>query len=196
MLTSDAARWVGNAKQAASYYITRMGFTYLAYRGLETGSRCISFHVITNGGATFVLVSPIRCPANLDATIHDEEKQFVKEMYTHLEKHGDAVKDVAFEVDNARAVYEAAVAHGAVGVQEPQLQSDRDGELVTAVLRTYGDTTHTLVERSRYRGFFMPGYQPMQAVDPIAKYLPCIPLEAIDHCVGNQGWNELEDICK
>jgi hypothetical protein len=26
--------WVGNAKQAASYYTTRFGFDYLAYKGL------------------------------------------------------------------------------------------------------------------------------------------------------------------
>lgn len=29
--------WVGNAKQAASYYTSRFGFEYFAYKGLETG---------------------------------------------------------------------------------------------------------------------------------------------------------------
>jgi hypothetical protein len=31
--------WVGNALQAASFFITRLGFEPVAYRGLETGSR-------------------------------------------------------------------------------------------------------------------------------------------------------------
>jgi hypothetical protein len=30
--------WVGNAKQAAGYYVSRMGFQRVAYRGLETGT--------------------------------------------------------------------------------------------------------------------------------------------------------------
>ena len=29
--------WVGNAKQAASFYTSRFGFEYYAYKGLETG---------------------------------------------------------------------------------------------------------------------------------------------------------------
>jgi 4-hydroxyphenylpyruvate dioxygenase len=38
--------WVGNAKQAATYYISRFGFEPFAYRGLETGSKDIVTHVI------------------------------------------------------------------------------------------------------------------------------------------------------
>jgi len=197
MLTPCTHRWVGNAKQAASYYITRMGFTYLAYRGLETGSRCITAHVVTNGGATFVFASPIRGVAGLNKDDSEKDRRLVQDIHAHLEKHGDAVKDVAFEVDDAKAVYDTAVAKGAVGVQKPTvLRSKADGEIVTAVVTTYGDTAHTLVERSRYRGVFMPGYRDMKTLDPIARFLPSIPLEAIDHCVGNQGWDELEAICK
>ena len=196
ILTREICRWVGNAKQAASYYITRMGFTSLAYRGLETGSRNVSAHVVTNGGATFVLISPIRGLTSLDETVPEEDRQLMKEMYAHLEKHGDAVKDVAFEVDDVRTVYSTAVAQGAISVQKPTiLQSKTEGEIVIATVTTFGDTTHTLVERKHYRGVFMPGYQEIKELDPIAKHLPSIPLEAIDHCVGNQGWDEMEAVC-
>uniref|UniRef100_A0A2I3GA33 4-hydroxyphenylpyruvate dioxygenase n=1 Tax=Nomascus leucogenys TaxID=61853 RepID=A0A2I3GA33_NOMLE len=41
--------WVGNAKQAASFYCSKMGFEPLAYRGLETGSREVVSHVIKQG---------------------------------------------------------------------------------------------------------------------------------------------------
>jgi 4-hydroxyphenylpyruvate dioxygenase len=40
--------WVGNAKQAASYYTSRFGFEYYAYKGLETGERKIAQHVLRN----------------------------------------------------------------------------------------------------------------------------------------------------
>lgn len=46
----DHVHWyVGNAKQAASYYVTRLGFKHIAYRGLETGSRLVTSHVVGNG---------------------------------------------------------------------------------------------------------------------------------------------------
>lgn len=38
--------FVGNAKQAASYYTTRFGFESLAYQGLETGNRQFAKHVV------------------------------------------------------------------------------------------------------------------------------------------------------
>lgn len=86
--------WVGNAKQAASYYMMRMGFERVAYKGLETKSRAVASHVVRNGGVTFVLSSPLR---SLDAIekgseFSDEEKALVREMHAHMEKHGDAVK--------------------------------------------------------------------------------------------------------
>src|SRR5450756_3243845 len=41
-----AAWYVGNAKQAASYYSTRLGFYTIAYKGLETGSRHIASYCL------------------------------------------------------------------------------------------------------------------------------------------------------
>lgn len=50
--------WVGNAKQAASFYTSRFGFEYFAYKGLETGERKIAHHVVKNHeGSIFVLCS-------------------------------------------------------------------------------------------------------------------------------------------
>lgn len=194
----DHITWyVGNAKQAASYYITRMGFRPLAYRGLETGSRYVASHVVSNGNITFVLTSPIRSPGSLQATIPDGDAQLLEEIHSHLTRHGDAVKDVAFEVDDVRAVYNEAIANGAGSVQQPKILTDKiDGEVVIAVIRTFGDTTHTLVERSRYRGAFLPGYRPATTADPLAQYLPNVPLEVIDHCVGNQDWDQMESACE
>lgn len=193
----DHVTWyVGNAKQAAMHYCTRLGFKYVAYRGLENGSRSIASWVVSNGQATFVLTSPIRGPGYQADDISEAEKKKLQEIHEHLSTHGDAVKDVAFEVDDARALYYNAIAKGAVGVQEPYAVKDKkNGEFVTSVIKTYGDTTHTFVERSRYRGSFMPGYRALTVQDPLVDNLPQISFEAIDHCVGNQDWDGMEPVC-
>lgn len=83
--------WVGNAKQAASYYCTRFGFERVAYRGLETNHRDVVSHVLRQDKIFLVLQSPLN---------PDE-----KEMNGHLSKHGDGVKDVAFTVDDATGIF-------------------------------------------------------------------------------------------
>jgi len=188
---------VGNAKQAASYYVTRMGFSHIAYSGLETGSRVFASHVVGNGTVRFVLTSPIRHADYPGATA--DERKLLKEMHNHLEQHGDAVKDVAFEVDDVRAVWDKAVANdSAVAVMEPTTVYDKlEGSVLMAKIKTYGDTTHTLIERTNYRGVFLPGFRASTTpVDPLAKYLPKVTLEAIDHCVGNQDWDQMNAACE
>jgi 4-hydroxyphenylpyruvate dioxygenase len=196
----DHITWyVGNAKQAASYYCTRLGFSTLAYRGLETGSRYIASHVVANGAIRFVLTSPLRSASSLsdDEPISTEERTLLEEIYDHLEKHGDAVKDVAFEVDNVEGVYRQAVENGAVSIKQPHTSCDENGKVTQATIRTYGDTTHTLISRQDYNGPFLPNYKSLAASkqDPLASLLPSISLEVIDHCVGNQDWNQMEAAC-
>ncbi|KAI1105019.1 putative 4-hydroxyphenylpyruvate dioxygenase [Jackrogersella minutella] len=189
--------WVGNAKQAASYYTTLFGFKTIAYRGLETGSRYFTSHVVANGDIRFVFTSPIRSYAHLpkDEQISDEEYALLKEMHDHLERHGDAVKDVAFEVDSVEGVYYKAVEQGAVSVQPPKVLRDKQaGDVLTAVIRTYGDTTHTLISRGAYEGVFLPGFQ-AKSSPPSSVTPPAIDLARIDHCVGNQSWNEMVAAC-
>jgi 4-hydroxyphenylpyruvate dioxygenase len=196
----DHITWyVGNAKQAASYYTTRLGFYTIAYKGLETGSRYIASHVVANGKIRFVLTSPLKSYTALDGDepISSEERSLLKEIYQHLERHGDAVKDVSFEVDDVEGVYRQAVEQDAVSVQAPRTTYDESGSVTTATIRTYGDTTHTLISRNSYTGIFLPGYKPVPAskVDPLQTLLPPVTLEAIDHCVGNQDWGRMEEAC-
>ncbi|MCJ1477737.1 hypothetical protein MMC13_006410 [Lambiella insularis] len=183
--------WVGNSKQAASYYVTRFGFTHVAYKGLETGSRDIASHVVQNGGVRFVLTSPIIGPNSHDFNASPALHQ----IHQHLSCHGDAVKDVSFLVDDVRAVWQTAKDRGAKSVSDPCIISDDFGEMVIATIQTYGDTTHTLVERSNYAGPFMPGYRAVNSRDSLAILLPRVHFDAVDHCVGNQDWNQMEDVC-
>ncbi|CAN6674426.1 hypothetical protein TRVA0_053S00672 [Trichomonascus vanleenenianus] len=189
----DHVTWyVGNAKQAASYYATRMGFTPLAYKGLESGCRAVSSHAVHNGNVVFVFVSALRSKSD-----NAEERRLIDEINAHVVKHGDAVKDVAFAVDDVEAVYSAAVKKGARAIQDPRTESDEHGSVTTAKINTYGETTHTLINRSNYRGAFLPGYLDTRSQeDPINRVLDKITLEAIDHCVGNQDWNSMDSACK
>lgn len=164
--------WVGNAKQAVTYWCVRFGFDYIAYSGLETGARDVASHVVRKNNVTFVLQSPL----NPNDPVHS----------SHHALHGDGVKDVAFQVDDAAALYHAAVKRGAKGIREPWTQHDKDGQVIMATIATYGDTEHTFVERKNYKGTFLPGFMVPKHTDPLASKLGDSNLLHIDHCVGNQ----------
>lgn len=79
------------------------------------------------------MTSPVTAYSGLkdDEPIPEKERELLREIYEHLEKHGDAVKDVAFEVDDVASVYYNAVEQGAVGVQKPIKGKDEDGDVVS-----------------------------------------------------------------
>nr|XP_057943764.1 4-hydroxyphenylpyruvate dioxygenase [Doryrhamphus excisus] len=165
--------WVGNAKQAASFYCDKMGFEPLAYKGLETGSREVASHAIRQDKIVFVLESPLN-PGN-------------EEMGWHLMKHGDGAKDIAFQVEDCDYLIKTAKARGAVIVKEPWVEQDIHGRVKYAVVQTYGDTTHTFIEYLEpYKGLFLPGYKQPLFGDPLLAKLPPAGLRFIDHIVGNQ----------
>lgn len=117
-------------------------------------------------------------------------------MNAHMLKHGDGVKDVALTVENTRAIYEYAVSHGGISVKEPYELKDENGTVVLATIKTYGDTTHTFVERKDYKGSFLPGFKPHTYSEPLNKLLPAVKFEKIDHIVGNQPDLEMEPAVK
>ncbi|MFB7088759.1 4-hydroxyphenylpyruvate dioxygenase [Streptomyces sp. NPDC056296] len=172
---------VGNAKQAAHYYSTAFGMRLVAYSGPENGSRETASYVLENGSARFVLTSVIK-PAT-------EWGDFLTR---HVAEHGDGVVDLAIEVPDARAAHAYAVEHGARSIAEPYEVKDEHGTVVLAAIATYGETRHTLVERTGYDGPYLPGYaaaEPMvEPPSPTAKGVGGTPMrtfQAVDHCVGN-----------
>uniref|UniRef100_A0A671UQG9 4-hydroxyphenylpyruvate dioxygenase n=1 Tax=Sparus aurata TaxID=8175 RepID=A0A671UQG9_SPAAU len=162
---------------AASYYCNKLGFEPLAYQGLETGIRDVVSHAVRQGKIIYVFSSALN-PGN-------------KEMGEHLVKHGDGVKDIAFTVQDCDFLVQKARERGAVIVKEPYTLEDKFGKVRLAVLQTYGDTTHTFVERSGYSGLFLPGFQPPLFKDPLLAKLPSGKLNFIDHVVGNQPDDEM-----
>lgn len=158
--------YVGNAKQAAHYYQTAFGFEWVAYKGPETGCPDHCSYVLQQQKIRFVLTSALR-PDH--------------EIAQHVLRHGDGVKTLAIGVEDAAKAYAQAIERGAESVFEPIQTEDHDGRVVTAGIRTYGDTIHVLVERSAYRGTFLPGYQPRKSLVAVRP----TGLKHVDHCVGN-----------
>ncbi|WP_329250682.1 4-hydroxyphenylpyruvate dioxygenase [Streptomyces sp. NBC_01478] len=162
---------VGNAKQAAHYYSTAFGMTLAAYSGPENGSRETASYVLTNGSARFVFTSVIR-----------PSTPWGEFLTRHVAEHGDGVVDLAIEVPDARAAHAYAVEHGARSLAEPYELKDEHGTVVLAAIATYGETRHTLVERTGYDGPYLPGFAP---ADPLVESPAHRTFQAIDHCVGN-----------
>src|SRR5919108_4674976 len=147
---------VGNAKQAAHYYSTAFGMRLVAYSGPENGSRETASYVLENGSARFVFTSVVK-PATIWGHF----------LAQHVAEHGDGVVDLAIEVPDARAAYAYALEHGARSVAEPYELKDEHGTVVLAAIATYGETRHTLVERTGYEGPYLPGYvSAAQMVEP------------------------------
>jgi 4-hydroxyphenylpyruvate dioxygenase len=170
--TDHVELYVGNAKQAAHYYMSAWGFQPLAYAGLETGIRDRVSYVLIQDKIRLVLTSPLK-PGG--------------EINRHIDQHGDGVKAIALWVDDAAKSHQETVKRGAVSYFEPKTLKDEFGEVVLSGIHTYGETVHVFVERSGYSGPFLPGYR---AWDPYYKAEP-LGLKFIDHMVGNVGWNEM-----
>ncbi len=167
----DAVVWAtGNATQSAMYFQLAFGMRLEAYSGPETGNRDHHAYVLRAGSVRFVVkgaVSP-------HSPIAD-----------HHRRHGDGVVDVALEVPDVDRCVDHARAAGARVVTEPHDVTDEHGTVRVAVLAAYGDTVHTLVDRSGYRGVYLPGYVPRASAIARAATDPGPAFVALDHVVGN-----------
>lgn len=158
--------YTGNAKQACHFFCTAFGFQPVAYSGLETGNRETASYCLKQRNIRLVLTGSY--------TEEGAVAQFVK-------KHGDGVKDIALLVDDVEKAFEEAVKRGAIALEAPVEMKDKTGVIKKAVLGTYGDTIHTLIERKNYQGAFLPGFITYSASLPVKD----AGLIGIDHVVGN-----------
>lgn len=165
--------YVGNAKQAAHFYKTALGFQSLAYAGLETGVTDRTSYVVVQDKIRLVFTTPMPTDDN--------------EIFDHIKKHGDGVKVIALWVDDAKSAWEETTSRGAESYFEPRTEKDADGEVVKSAIKIYGDTVHVFVERKNYNGCFMPEFEKWES-----EYNPSsCGLKYIDHMVANVGWDEM-----
>src|SRR3954470_13482110 len=104
--------YVGNALQAAAFWVRALGFKEVAYAGLETGVRDRASHVLEQGRIRIVLTG---------ALVPDHE------IGAHVARHGDGVKVIALGVPDVDHAYREATTRGAQGVEEPHDVTDEHG---------------------------------------------------------------------
>lgn len=160
----------GNATQTAWFYQVAFGMELVAYSGPETGNPDYKSFVLESGSARFVINGGVRP----DSPLLD-----------HHRRHGDGVTDLALAVSDVDKCVEHARAQGATVLEEPHDVSDAHGTVRLAAIATYGETRHTLVDRSRYSGPYLPGYESRQSKVVRPPNAPKRLFQAVDHCVGN-----------
>lgn len=158
--------YAGNAKQAAYYFCQAFGFEITAYKGLETGCRDRVSYCLEQGAIRLVITGSL--------TDDTDVSQFVK-------LHGDGAKDIALTVSDVKKAYQGVIERGGIEIKPPWTETDEFGSVKKAIIGTYGDTVHTLIEKKDYNGSFLPGFQPYEG----PKFSTPAGLVGIDHVVGN-----------
>ena len=123
----------------------------LLFKGLETGSRKVAAHAVKQKDTVFVFKSAYE-PGSPECLA----------MGQHLVDHGDGVKDVAFHVEDLDGIMTKCKERGVKVVRDVWEETDEGGSVRFAKVQPYGDTTHTFVERSGYKGLFLPGISESQ----------------------------------
>ena len=172
--TAHVEFYVGNARQASYYYRTAFGMSLVAYAGPETGLRDRASFVVQQGKVRFVLTTSLR-PGSPIAD--------------HVARHGDGVRVIALEVEDARQAWLETTSRGARSVAEPAETADEFGRVTTSSIAAYGDTIHTFVERGHYNGAFLPSFRAEKA-DTVARPTG---IKHVDHMVGNVGWHAMDE---
>jgi 4-hydroxyphenylpyruvate dioxygenase len=176
--------YVGNAKQAEFYYRNAFGFSRAAYSGLETGNRETTSYVMRQNRVNLVFTTPL------------DDDHFAAE---HIRKHGDGVRDIAFQVEDADQAFSEAVKRGAEVAIEPYDWKDENGSVRRAAVKTYGDTIHSFISyvnssttpsdeasatppqtgEYNYSGVFLPTFTEQNVAGED------VGIVLVDHIVGN-----------
>jgi 4-hydroxyphenylpyruvate dioxygenase len=167
--------WVGNARAFTAFMTAGFGFEVVAYAGPETGRRDRCSYLLQQGGIRFMVTGAL------------EPESVVAD---HVRRHGDGIRDICFLVDDVTGAYEAALARGAISERPPATDSDEHGVIHHAAIRTYGETVHTFLDRTRYTGPFAPQFEPSGLRRPAGID---VGLERVDHVVGNVERGHLDE---
>ena len=138
--------YVGNAKQAAFYYIHSFGFRPFAYCGPETGLKDRVSYVLKQNKIYFIFSSALSPSSHISDWISN---------------HGDGVRDIAFKVGSSKNAYDAVINKGAISNSNYSIVENKDGFYDISSIKTYGDTIHSFISDSGYNGHWAPNFVPL-----------------------------------
>lgn len=154
---------VSNVDKLAQELVSKLQFRVFAAR-LTAGARQLAFR---KGAAVFVVTERPSCGG--DALLLQQEHRNRRLAHSHL--HGNVLYDVrphysvdsacnvCFEVEDVERSSESLRARGCDLLVPPTRVHDDGGHVTYSVVKSIvGNVCHTLVDRSRYRGPFLPGF--------------------------------------
>jgi 4-hydroxyphenylpyruvate dioxygenase len=162
--------WTDNAYQSAQFFRSLMGFSIAGYRGPETGVRETASWALEQSGVRFIITGAM-------SPDHPISK--------HVLEHDPGVHDVALKVPDATVAFDVALSRGAEAAYKPEVTEGRGKQWISAGIRTYGETIHSLVESDGT--WPPPDFRPFQ--DTVARG---IGLARIDHVVGNVDLGDMD----
>jgi 4-hydroxyphenylpyruvate dioxygenase len=153
--------FVGNVRHAEHYYRTVWGFQSVACQGTDAGLPDRTSIVMRQGNIILLLTGAASASSSVAAHLHD---------------HGEGVVTIGLAVDDVTGSYEAAVAGGAKAASEPVVMHDDNGHVGRAEVEALNGFTFAFVDRSDYRGSFLPGFRTLPSSGP-----PSPIFEDLDH---------------
>lgn len=134
--------YVGDARQAAYWFGTAVGFRQCGHGGPETGLDGQRSLLLRHGDVRMLLTSALTAEHPAADYVH---------------RHGDGIAVVALAVDDVAAAYTELVGRGATALAPPASHRDGDATVHVATVGGFGDVAHRLVQRCGPAGEFLPG---------------------------------------
>ena len=166
--------YVGNAKQVAHFYKSAFGFQSYAYCGPETGIQDHVSYVLKQNNIFFVFTTPLT--SQHPAT-------------NWISKHGDGVRDIAIRVECDEKAHDSCVSRGAISIMPPTVTEDENGKFGKSSIEAYGETIHSFICRSDYKGLWGPGFVELKSPDLPSDFPGLIK---VDHIVANVEVDKME----
>ncbi|MBS0184837.1 MAG: 4-hydroxyphenylpyruvate dioxygenase [Proteobacteria bacterium] len=139
--------YVANAFQFVYFLKQGFGFNIIGYKEKASDSYDEVSYILEQGNIHLIITSAVT------------PSHFVSQ---HVYSHGDAVKDIAFEVEDAEYAFETAIKHGATVIRSPDYIQDKNGKIIKASVLTFGSTIHSFIQRDQTNIFYLPFYEMAQ----------------------------------
>jgi len=183
--------YTGDATCTYKRFCYGLGMELVSKSDFSTGNFNHCSYLLQSAGVKMLFTAPLPTNRNdnptLGSTLPGYNATFANEF---LFKHGLAVRAIGIVVENLKASYETMISNGAVTVLAPTFMSDEsnnnNGYVEMAELQLYEDVVLRLIERTNFKGHFLPHFKdlirnPQIEENNIGRY----GIQRFDHIVGN-----------